>query len=73
MKRTFVTLFLCAMLMIGLSTKVKSQTAGTLTFTFTQTAPSSQATQNVMAVWIEDSATSVFIKTKMRYWSGGSW
>ena len=71
MKRTFVTLFLCAMLMIGLSTKVKSQTAGTLTFTFTQSAPTTQATKNVMAVWIED-GSGVFVKTKMRYWSSGT-
>ena len=72
MKRTFVYVFLFTLLVIGLSAKIKAQTPGTLTFTYTQTAPSSQATKNVMAVWIEDSATSTFIKTKMRYWSSGT-
>ncbi len=52
--------------------KVFAQTAGTLSFTYTQTAPSGTATKNVMAVWIEDSLTSTFVKTKMRYWSSGT-
>ncbi len=48
-----------------------AQTDGTLTFTYTQTAPSAQATKNIMAVWIEDNA-GTFIKTKMRYWGGST-
>ena len=50
---------------------VKAQTAGTLTFTYTQTAPSASATKNVMAVWIEDNS-GTFVKTKMRYWSNST-
>ena len=72
MKRKFLSLFLFAMLVVGISTKVKSQTAGTLTFTYTQAAPTTQATMNVLAVWIQDSATASFIKTKMRYWGNGT-
>ncbi|MFZ4399735.1 MAG: DUF2271 domain-containing protein [Bacteroidales bacterium] len=50
---------------------VLSQTAGTLTFTYSQAAPSSSATKNVMAVWIENSAGS-FVKTKMRFWGNST-
>ena len=72
MKRKFLSLFLFVMLVVGISTKVQSQTAGTLTFTYTQAAPTTQATMNVLAVWIQDSATASFIKTKMRYWGSGT-
>ena len=47
-----------------------SQTDGTLTFTFTQPQPGT-ATKNVMAGWIED-GSGTFIKTKFRYWAGGT-
>lgn len=49
----------------------KAQTAGTLTFTYTQTAPSASATKNVMAVWIEDNSGN-FVKTRLRYWSNST-
>jgi len=49
-----------------------SQTAGTLTFTYTQNVPSgTSATKNVMAIWIEDNA-GTFIKTKMRFVGNGT-
>ena len=49
-----------------------AQTDGTLTFSFTQPVPTSPSgTKNVLAVWIENSS-GTFIKTKMRYWGGGT-
>ena len=50
---------------------IQAQTAGKLTFTYTQAVSPTTATQNVFAVWIE-SSTGSFIKTKMRYWSSGT-
>ncbi len=50
---------------------LKAQTQGTLTLTFTQTAASSQATKNVLAVWIQD-ANGTFVKTRMRFWGSGT-
>ncbi|OIO99876.1 MAG: hypothetical protein AUJ98_09745 [Bacteroidetes bacterium CG2_30_33_31] len=50
---------------------LKAQTAGTMTFTFTQTAVNAQATKNVMAIWIED-ANGTFVKTRARFWSAGT-
>lgn len=50
---------------------LKAQTAGTLTFNFTEVAKSNSLTygnqgRHVMAVWIQTS-TGAFVKTKMRY------
>ena len=50
---------------------IQAQTAGRLTFTYTQAVSPSTASQNVMAIWIE-SSTGSFIKTKMRYWGSGT-
>ena len=73
-KKLFFSLLMGLFLCLASSNylKVNAQTAGTLNFTYTQTAPSGTATKNVMAVWIEDSLTSAFVKTKMRYWSSGT-
>ena len=71
MKKHLFTLMFISLIVIGLPTNIKSQTNGTLTFTYTQTAPTSSATKNVMAVWIEDNA-GTFIKTKMRYWGSST-
>ena len=47
-----------------------SQTSGTFSFSVTTTAPSgSYGTENLLAIWIENSATA-FIKTKIKYLSG---
>ncbi|MCX6232448.1 MAG: DUF2271 domain-containing protein [Bacteroidetes bacterium] len=67
MRKNLLSFLLITFLFMGLSVKLKSQTAGTLTFTYTQTAPTTQATKNLLAVWIEDNNGN-FIKTKMRYW-----
>jgi len=49
-----------------------SQTAGTLTVTFSQPQPSSPSgTKNVIAVWIENNS-GTFIKTKLRYVGNGT-
>lgn len=50
-----------------------SQTAGTLTFSFTPVtkSPCYQGTRNVMAVWIQTSSGK-FVKTKLRYCCGNS-
>lgn len=50
-----------------------SQTAGTLTFSFTPVAksPCYQSTKSVMAVWIQTSS-GTFVKTKLRYCCGNS-
>ncbi|NVN94447.1 MAG: DUF2271 domain-containing protein [Bacteroidetes bacterium] len=71
MKKLLFTVVFIILIIIGLSDNVKAQTNGTLTFTYTQTAPTSSATKNVMAVWIE-SSTGSFIKTKMRYWGSST-
>ncbi len=53
------------------ATLFAQSTPGTLTFTYTQTAPSVLATKNVLAVWIENNA-GTFIKTKDRFVGGGT-
>ena len=58
-------------LCIAASIQLNAQTSGTMTFTFTQTAASSQATKNVLAVWIED-ANGNFVKTRMRFWGNST-
>jgi hypothetical protein len=61
---TGIMLFL---LFITTGGEMFSQTNGTLSFSVTTTAPSGQyGTKNVLAIWIENSATS-FIKTKIMY------
>ncbi len=71
MKRNFIFILFIGMISLSFTSKLNAQTAGTLTFTYTQTAPSASATKNVMAVWIEDNA-GTFVKTKMRYWSNST-
>lgn len=63
-------LFISLTVMLFLVKTGISQTAGTLTFTFTQPQPGT-ATKNVIAVWIEN-GSGTFIKTKFRYWGSGS-
>jgi hypothetical protein len=58
----------CALLFV---IKAEAQTAGTLTFNFTQTATVGSATKNVMAVWVE-SESGTFIKTRMLFWGTGT-
>lgn len=50
---------------------LSAQTQGLMTLTFTQTAASSQATKNVLAVWIQNS-NGTFVKTRMRFWGSGT-
>jgi hypothetical protein len=71
MKKHFIILIPICVLLFGFSIKSKAQTPGTLTFTYTQTAPTAQATKNLLAVWIENN-TGTFIKTKMRYWGSNT-
>jgi len=48
--------------------KTQSQTTGTLNFSVLMTEPSGGFNNKlVLAIWLEDSATGNFIKTKMRY------
>ncbi len=68
MKRNFAFLSVILLLVIGFSNKGNAQTPGTFTFIYSQAAPSASATKNVLAIWIQDSATGAFIKTKARYW-----
>ena len=57
---------------VFLSTSSFAQTAGTLTFSFTQLAHTSYSgTKNVLAVWIQ-SSTGTFIKTRMRNVGSGT-
>ena len=64
-----VSLLLC---FVNISNNSVAQTDGTLTFTFNQPQPTSPSgTKNVIAVWIEN-GSGTFIKTKMRYWGGGT-
>lgn len=71
MKRNFIFILFTGIILLSLISKLNAQTAGTLTFTYTQTAPSASATKNVMAIWIEDNS-GTFVKTKMRYWSNST-
>jgi hypothetical protein len=63
--------FLIFILSISFSNFVNAQTAGTLTFNYTTPVPGSNAKQNVLAVWIENS-NGTFIKTRCRYWGNGT-
>jgi hypothetical protein len=68
------TLFLRFVVFLMLSATAFAQTAGTLTFTYTQPTPTSPAATgggNVYAVWIETAAGN-FVKTKCRYVSGST-
>lgn len=66
---------LLAISTLFLSSKtVSAQTAGTLTFTFTEIAKSptyNGNSQHVLAVWVQTNA-GAFIKTKLRYAGGGT-
>lgn len=74
-----ITLLSCLVLLVASSF---AQTAGTLTFTFTEASHTStySGTKNVLAVWIEscaactNSATlnATYVRTKMRYWGGNT-
>ena len=63
------SLLLISVLVLFSISVTKAQTEGTLTFTFTETVPG--ASKNVLAVWIVDNS-GVFVKTKMRFWGGGT-
>lgn len=62
------------------STVLSSQTAGTLTFTFTEVPKATSATyngnaQHVLAVWVQNTTgtgTGTFVKTKLRYAGPGT-
>jgi hypothetical protein len=62
------------------STILSSQTAGTLTFTFTEVPKSSSSTyngnaQHVLAAWVQNTTgtgTGTFVKTKLRYAGPGT-
>lgn len=73
MKNTLQNLFgIVALLCVAL--QGNAQTAGTLTFTYTQPTPTSPSVTgggNVYAVWIE-TAAGAFVKTKCRYVSGST-
>jgi hypothetical protein len=59
---------------ICFSSSLSAQTAGTLTFTFTEASHASTYNgnaQHVLAVWIQTNA-GAFVKTKMRYAGGGT-
>ena len=56
------------------SASVNAQTAGTLTFTFTELSHSATYNgnaQHTLAAWIQTS-TGAFVKTKLRYFGGGT-
>ncbi len=64
MKNIFISLIIFCFL-----GKINAQTAGTLTFTFTEVPQSSTYNgnaQHVLAVWVQSTA-GTFIKTKLRY------
>ncbi|MBS1636997.1 MAG: T9SS type A sorting domain-containing protein [Bacteroidetes bacterium] len=63
-----------AVVALCFSAKLTGQTAGVLTFTFTEVVKSSTYNgnqQHVLAAWIQDNA-GAFIKTKLRYVGGGT-
>lgn len=69
-----ITLFFGLIALLATHVQSEAQTAGTLTFTYTQPTPTSPAATgggNVYAVWIE-TATGTFVKTKCRYVSGST-
>ncbi len=75
MKKLF-SILACTALASSLSLPALSQTAGTLTFTFTEASHTASSTynfnaQHVLAVWIQNS-TSSFVKTKLRYVGNGT-
>lgn len=72
-------------ILLGFTTSMKAQTAGTMTFTFTNpkhtTGNYVSDGRYVLAVWIESCATcgagttvgtSAFVKTNLRYWASGT-
>lgn len=65
-KRIILNFMLMICLFSFSITNIKAQTAGTLSFTFSQSAATAQATKNIIAVWIED-ANGGFVKTRFRY------
>ncbi len=74
MIRRFFSMILSGFMLLllnNVSTDVQAQTAGTLTFSYTQSPASASATKNVMAVWIEDNAGN-FVKTRMRFWGNNT-
>lgn len=62
---------------ICFATSFSAQTAGTLTFTYTQVAKAASTcynfsnTQHTFAIWIQSNA-GAFVKTKVRYWGGAA-
>ncbi len=71
MKKTVQRLFTACAVVIAAN--AFAQTAGTLTFSFTQVAhsPCYSGSKNVLAVWIE-TGTGTFVKTRLRYCCNGS-
>jgi len=71
MKKTVQKLFTACAVVIAAN--AFAQTAGTLTFSFTQVAhsPCYSGSKNVLAVWIE-TGTGTFVKTRLRYVGGGT-
>jgi len=67
MKEFLHTCLVSSFMLLGLWSK--AQTAGSMTFNFTQQVTGQ--TKNVLAVWIED-ASGNFVKTKMRFWGNGT-
>lgn len=71
MKRILLTTTIL-LLAICYSVNLFAQTDGTLSFSFNQPVPTNPSgSKNVIAVWIEN-GTGTFIKTKLRYWGGGT-
>ena len=72
MKKGLLTLFVIASNLL-VSVQMMAQTAGTLTFSFTQIAqtPTYDGTKNALAVWIETNS-GTFVKTKLRYAGKGN-
>ncbi len=72
MKRLLSKLIVCVSL--SLSVNMAAQTAGTLTFTFTEVAKTPTYNgnfQHVLAVWVQTNA-GTFVKTKLRYAGSGT-
>ena len=75
MKNKSFTFLIGIAFMLGMMTfkKANSQTAGTMSFTVTPaTQTGSYSAKHFVAVWIEYSSTSAFIKTRNRYGSSGN-
>jgi hypothetical protein len=77
MKKRFLPA-LVAVWVVFFSVNVFAQTAGTLTFTFTEAAHSvtyNGSAQHSLALWIQTgtgTGTSSFVKTRLRYWGGAA-